>query len=412
MAEHSDRADLGADRAEATSDGRPVDETSAAELPPADHLPTADSDEDEPVAAAEAVAARISTPEEPLGRPGPALNRRSPFFVGLAGAAGVAVTYGAVQLITLSRDLIMLIVLAALLAVGLNPAVSWLARRRVPRWAAVAIVLFATVAVIGGFLAAAIPPLIEQTSRFVAQVPNLWHSLGDHSSLLGRLNDQFHLQQRLTSLVSQDSGALVQGVFGAGQVVLGALGSMLTVAVLTAYFLADLPRIRQTVYRLVPAARRPRAILLGDDIATSVSGFVLGNLLTSLIAGVLAFVWMEIFGIPYPVLLALFVAIMDLIPVVGSTLAGVAVCLTALSVSIPVAIATVAYVVVYRVAEDYLLVPRIIGRTVRLPAVVTFVAVLVGGVLLGVIGALVAIPIAAAARLVLVEVVFPRLDRS
>jgi predicted PurR-regulated permease PerM len=204
----------------------------------------------------------------------------------------------------------------------------------------------------------------------------------------------------------------VQGVFGAGQVVLGALGSTLTVLVLTAYFLADLPRIRQTVYRLVPAGRRPRAILLGDDIATSVSGFVLGNLLTSLIAGVLAFIWMELLGIPYPVLLALFVAIMDLIPVVGSTLAGIAVCLAALTVSLPVTIASVVYIVVYRVAEDYLLVPRIIGHTVRLPAVVTFIAVLVGGVLLGVIGAVVAIPIAAAVRLILVEVVFPRLDRS
>jgi len=115
--------------------------------------------------------------------------------------------------------------------------------------------------------------------------------------------------------------------------------------------------------------------------------------------------------VPYALLLNIFVAILDLAPVIGSTIAGVAVCLVALSVSLPVCLATIGFFVVYRLVEDYLLVPRIIGRVVEVPALVTVVAVLVGGALLGIVGALVAIP-AAALLLLTREMLFPRLDRT
>jgi len=134
--------------------------------------------------------------------------------------------------------------------------------------------------------------------------------------------------------------------------------------------------------------------------------------LTSLIAGLGTYVWMLIFGIPYPALLGLLVALLDLVPVVGSTIGGVVVTLVALTVSVPVAVATLIFYVVYRLAEDYLLVPRIIGRTVQVPAALTLVAVLIGATLLGLIGALVAIPAAAAIRLLLQEVTFRRMDRA
>ena len=153
-------------------------------------------------------------------------------------------------------------------------------------------------------------------------------------------------------------------------------------------------------------------ILIGDEIFTKVGGFVLGNVVTSVIAGLGTYLWMLAFGIPYPILLGLFVAIMDLIPVIGSTIGGAVVSLVALTVSLPVAIATLAFYIGYRLAEDYLLVPRIMGSTVKVPAVVSLVAVLVGGTLMGIVGALVAIPAAAALRLLLQEVTFRRLDRS
>ena len=358
------------------------------------------------------IAAQAAEETEGLGRPGRPMNRRSPFFVGMAAAAGVAVTYGLLQIVLKAGSVLILIGLALFISAGLDPAVSWLTRRGLRRWAAVCIVLLVVIGVIGGFLAAAIPPLASQATALAAQLPHYAHSLQDHSSQLGKLNARYHLEQRLQKLVSAKGTTLISGLLGAGKVVLGALGSALVVMVLTVYFLAGLPRIKLFVYRLAPHSRRTRVILLGDEIFTKVGGYVLGNVVTSVIAGLGTFLWMFIFDIPYPVLLGLFVALLDLIPVVGSTVGGFVVTMVALTVSLPVAIATLGFYIGYRLAEDYLLVPRIMGRAVQVPAVVSVVAVLVGATLLGIIGALVAIPTAAALRLWLDEVAFRRLDRG
>jgi predicted PurR-regulated permease PerM len=197
-----------------------------------------------------------------------------------------------------------------------------------------------------------------------------------------------------------------------GQVLFSALGSFLILTVLTVYFVTDLPRIRAGAYRLIPASRRPRAIVLGDEIFAKVGGYVLGNLAISFIAGMLKYAFLLIFGVPYALLLEITVAVLDLVPVVGSTAAGVIVCLVALTVSWPVCLATIGFFLVYRGVEDYLLVPKIIGGVVKVPALVTVVAVLLGGALLGIVGALVAIPVAAAVLLLAREVLFPRLDRA
>jgi predicted PurR-regulated permease PerM len=290
--------------------------------------------------------------------------------------------------------------------------VSWLCRHRMPRWAAVVTVIVGVLAVGAGFLAAAVPPMAAQTTALIHNMPHYMHELQDHNSSLGRLNTKYHIQQRLTSVLSSKGGSLIGGVLGAGELVLSAVSSMLLVLVLSVYFLASLPRTKLFAYRLVPHSRRPRAILIGDEILAKVGAFMLGNVLTSLIAGLGTFFWMLAFGIPYPVLLASMVALLDMIPVIGSTVGGVIVTLVALTVSLPVAIGTLVFYIVYRLAEDYLIVPRVIGHTVRVPAVVSMIAVLIGGVLLGIIGALVAIPVAASIRLLLQEVTFRSLDRS
>ena len=357
-------------------------------------------------------AATIAEETGGLGRPGRPMNKRSPFFVGMSAAAGVAVTYGLVELVIRARAVLVLIGLALFIAAGLEPAVSWLTRHRFPRWAAVTTILLIAVGVFAGFLAAAIPPLTTQATALANQLPHYLHTLQDHNSSLGRLNTRFHIQQRLSKLLSTKGTALVGGVLGAGALVLSAATSVLAVAVLVVYFLAAMPRIRLFVYRLAPQSRRARVILIGDEIFTKVGGFVLGNFLTSVIAGLGTYVWLLIFGVPYAILLALLVALLDLIPVIGSTAGGAIVSLVALTVSLPVAIATLGFYIAYRLAEDYLIVPRVLGRTVQVPAVVTVVAVLLGGALMGIVGALVAIPVAAALRLLLHEVAFHRLDSS
>jgi predicted PurR-regulated permease PerM len=193
--------------------------------------------------------------------------------------------------------------------------------------------------------------------------------------------------------------------------VFGAVSNLVIVAVLTVYFLADMPRIRATFYRFVPNSRRPRAILIGDEILAKVGDYVFGNVVTSVIAGVATFVWCAAFDIPYPVLLGAFVALLDLLPY-GSSVAGIIVAAVALTISIPVSIATAGFYIVFRLAEDYLLVPKIIGRAVKVPAGVTVVAVLIGGTVSGVVGALIAIPVAAAIQLLTQEILFPTLDEA
>jgi len=342
-----------------------------------------------------------------LGKPGQPLNSRSPFMIGMNGAAGVAVTYAIAELFIRAHSVLILIGLAFFIAAGLDPVVVWLTRHGLRRWAAVSVVVLSLLAVVGGFIAAAIPPLVAQTSTLIHDLPQYVH---DHSSTLGKLNDKYHVEQHFNSLVDTKGTTLIDGVIGAGQIVISTLSSIVLVAVMSVYFLADLPRTKLFFYRLVPHSRRPRAILIGDEIFTKVGGYVLGNVITSFIAGAGTFLWMMWFGIPYPALLGLLVFLLDLIPVIGSTIGGAIVTLVALTVSVPVAVATLVFYIVYRLAEDYLLVPRIIGHTVKVPALGSMIAIVLGGVVLGIIGALIAIPVAAAVQLILEEITFRRLD--
>jgi predicted PurR-regulated permease PerM len=347
-----------------------------------------------------------------LGRPGKPLNKRSPFFIGMSGAAGVAVTIGVVELLLKARSVLILVIVALFIAAGLDPVVRWLTRKGLPRWAAVVVVLLTVLVIIGGFIASAVPPLAAQTSALVNEMPKYMHQLQDHNSTLGKLNAKYHVQQRVTSLLSSKGTALIGGVLGAGELVVSAFSSMVLVLVLTIYFLASMERTKLFFYRLMPESRRQRGVLLGEEIFTKVGGYVLGNVLTSLIAGIGTFFWMLAWNIPYPLLLGLLVALLDLIPVIGSWVGGIIVTLVALTVSLPVAVATLVFYVCYKLAEDYFIVPRVMGRTVQVPALVSLIAVLLGGVLLGIVGALIAIPVAAAISLLIREIAFRRLDKS
>ena len=368
------------------------------------------SDEEGPVAEAEMLAAQMSSDEQPLGSLGRRFNRRSPFYIGLTASAGVAVTFAMVRVLALLSSMLVLFGVAFFLALGLEPAASWFVNRGLRRWLATTLVFVIFLAALGAFVAAAIPPLAQQAGDLIHQVPHYLQQAQDHSSAIGRLNDRFHLQQRVTDAINSSGGSALNGVVSAGTAIFGALADSLIAIILTVYFLVDMPRIRTTIYRLVPHTRRPRAILIGDEVFSKVGAYVLGNVLISVITGAATFIWLIVFSVPYPLLLAIFVALLDLVPIVGSTIAGVIVAAVALTVSFPVCVATIAFFVVFRLVEDYLLTPRIIGRVVKVPALITVVAVLVGGALLGIVGALVAIPIAAALQLLTQEVLYPRLD--
>lgn len=324
-------------------------------------------------------------------------------------SAGVAVTYGAVRLLGAAAPVLVSISAAMFFALGLNPAVSWLVQRRIPRWAAVSLVLAAVFGVLIAVVVAAIPPLVHETRQFADQAPHLLDQAQNRSTVVGRLIERFGLRQRVSDAIDSAGAPAIATVVRAGETVFSAVSDIVIVAVLTIYFLADMPRIRDFMYRFVPGSRRPRAILIGDAIMAKVGDYVFGNVMTSLIAGVATFLWCVVLDVPYALLLGVFVALVDLFPY-GSTLGGFVVASVALTVSVPVAATTLGFYIVFRLAEDYLLTPRIIGRAVHVSGGTTVVAVLIGGALLGIVGALVAIPVAAALQLLLSELLFPTLD--
>jgi predicted PurR-regulated permease PerM len=349
--------------------------------------------------------------EHRLGQRGERFNRRSPFVVGLTASAGVALTYGAVRVLGSMSSVLVLIGVAMFFALALEPAVSWLVNRKLPRWAAVTIVVTVVFLLVAGTLAATIPPLVREARQFVEQIPHYIKLAQDRSSLIGRINERVHLQQRITDVINGSGRFTIGGIVKTGSEIFGVVSDVVVVATLTVYFVSDMRRIRAGFYRLMPNSRRPRAILIGDEVVAKFGNYLLGNMLTSAIAGAATSVWCILLDVPYAVLLGVVVAVLDLFPY-GSSVGGFVVAAVSLSVSIPVCIATLVFYIGFRLGEDYLLTPRIVGRAVKVPAGVTIVAVLLGAAWLGVVGALVAIPVAAAVQLLVQELLFPALDEA
>jgi predicted PurR-regulated permease PerM len=355
------------------------------------------------------LAAQVSE-QQPYGLPGRRGDRSSPFRWGFTVTAGALLALVLGQAIATVEHELLLILIAAFVAIGLDPAVRFLVRRGMRRSFAVAVIVFAFLGAVAAFVAAAVPPLVEQATQLSDKGPGYLKQLNDKHTLLGRLNLEYHVSDNLQRKVS-GSGISAGGVLHAGTVVLSATFETIIVLALVIYFLADLSKIKNAVYRLVPKHRRPRVGLLGDEILARVGGYVLGNVLTSVVATVGSYVVLLILGVPYALVLSILVGILDLIPLVGSTIGGAIVALVALAtVSGTAALITVIYHVFYRLFADYVLNPRVLRRTVDVSPVVTVIAVLIGGALLGVTGALIAVPAAAAIQLVLVEVVYPQRD--
>lgn len=356
-------------------------------------------------------------PAEPgdpqFGRPGRPLRRDSPFAMGFLGALGVFLAWFLTQAFVQARSVIVLIIVSLFLAVGLNPLVEWLTARSMRRGLAIAIVFVGVIAAFVGFGFAVVPPAVEQSNEFVDELPRYLEDLRENRTIR-QFDEDYGLIDRAQEYVtSGDLGQrLFGGIVGVGRIVVGAVFSALSVLIMTLYFLASLPSMKHQAYRLVPASRRQRVQLLTDEVLTRIGGYVSGALAVGLIAGVTSYVFLSIAGVPYALALALFVAIFDLIPLVGATIAAVLVTLVGFTESVAVGIACIIFYVAYQQFENYVVYPRVMRRAVDVPAPLTVVAVLIGGALLGVIGALLAIPTAAALLLVIRQVTIPRMDRT
>jgi predicted PurR-regulated permease PerM len=350
----------------------------------------------------------------PLGRP---FNRAHPFLFGFLGALGVLTALALAQAMARASQMLVLILTALFLAIGLNPAVEAMRRRGLTRGLAVAVMLVVVVGFSAALAAAIVPPVINQTTQLISNAPEFLEELRRNSTI-AQLDKDYEFieraQERLTERV-QD-GKLVfsafGGVVGVGRTVLSGAFSFLTVLVLTLYFLAALPRMTSIAYRMVPISRRERVRLLSEEILVRIGGFVGGQLVIAALSGLSTLVLLTIMDVPYAISLAMLVAVFGLIPLIGATLGAIAVVLVSLTVSTVTTVIVLAFYVLYQQFENYVIAPRVMRRAVHVPAVVTIVSALIGASLLGLLGGLIAIPLAAAVLLVIEQVVIPRADRS
>jgi predicted PurR-regulated permease PerM len=349
--------------------------------------------------------------DNPFGVPGRRLSR-SPFIVGFAGGLGVLLAYVVGLTIADTRQVLVLILVAAFVAVGLDPVVVWLSGRGLSRNQAVLVVVVGALIALAGFIAAVAPPIAQQTTQLIHKAPSYVDRL-DQNATIARFDNRYHIVEKVQQRAKEGlSVNALGGVFGVGKAVLSAIGELFTVVILTIYFLANLPGIKRVVYRGVPRTRRARVGLLTDEMLARVGGYVLGNLATSVVAGATSFVWLLAWGVPYPVALALFIAVTDLIPLVGATIGAVGVTAVALFHGLVPGIATIVFFIVYQQFENYILQPRVMRRTVDVQPLLTILAALIGGSLLGILGALIAVPFAAAIQLLVTEVLYPRQDEA
>lgn len=342
------------------------------------------------------------------------LYEMSPIRIGFTGTIGALTAFGLSQALIQARSVLILIVVAMFIALGLNPLVEMLTRRRVKRGLAVLIVFVAVIVVIGLAGVAVVPVFTEQITTLVNTAPDTLQSLKDNPQIAA-LDDRFQLISKATDFLT--SGSLVSqlfgGLLGAGKVVLSAVFSGVTLLILTLYFLASLPTIKLAIYRLAPASRRARVGGLADKIFSRIGAYLSGMFVVVLTAGICSFIFLWIIGLrEYALALAVVVAILDFIPMVGATIAAVVVCIVAFVQSPTAGIAAVIFYLVYQQFENYVVQPRVMKASVDVPGAVVVIAALLGGALLGVVGALLAVPTAAAILILLREVVNPKLDTS
>ncbi|HEV7898667.1 MAG TPA: AI-2E family transporter [Planosporangium sp.] len=301
------------------------------------------------------------------------------------------------------RGILVLVVISLFIAVSLDPAVRWLVKKGLGRPAAVTLVIFFVLALFGVFIWSVVPPLVEQGGKLVSDLPGYLRKLPEESKPFRELSDRYNLTNRLGALAADLPTKIAGSAVGFLQQFFGAVLSTVTVLVLTIYFMADMPRMRRGLVRLFPHRRRPQVAEIVNVVVDKVGAYMIGNLIISLFAGISTFMCLALLKVPFALPLAIAVAIADLIPLVGATL-GAALCVlvTFFTVDLwPAGVIVLVFFIVYQQVENYLIAPRVLRNTVDLSSVAVLLVALIGGSVLGVVGALMSIPIAAAVKVVL-----------
>ncbi|MGH8861895.1 MAG: AI-2E family transporter [Jatrophihabitantaceae bacterium] len=352
--------------------------------------------------------------ENPYGRLGRPVSRQSAFYRGFVTTAGVLVAVVFGLAVREAASVLVLLLIAAFLAVGLNPIVEFAIRRGIRRgWAVLGVallvigVLAAIVTVVGGVLR-------NQVVTLINDLPSLIEDLRHHKTI-AHLDSKYHILSTIEQKVKNPDFLTDSfgGVFNVGLSVLTGVATTVIVFVLTLYFLAALPTLKRALYSLAPATRRERVVQLGDEILRRVGRYVIGAFLVALLAGTVSLIFLLSVGLAqYALPLAVMVALLDLVPLVGAITGATIVSIVGLANSLPIGLACIVFYLIYETLEGYVIYPRVMRSSVDVPEYVTIIAILVGGTLGGIIGALLALPIAAAMLLIIREVWVRRQDVS
>ena len=321
------------------------------------------------------------------------------------------------------RTIVLYVLVACFIAVLLAPATAVLERRGLRRTLAASLVFAAGLLSFAGLAFLFGVPLVNAVSHFSSQAPSLVRQAEHGTGAVGRLVTRFHLQhwvQTNAPKLSTYAASISKPALSIGAAAVSTIVSLLTIGVLSFYVLLELPKIWKALLGLLPQDVARRANRVATDASGAVSGYVLGNFVTSVIAGLVVFITLEILGVPFAPLLALWVALIDLLPLIGGLLAGVPTVLVALLHSPTAGIVTLIVFLVYQQIENHVLNPLVMSRTVRMSPALVLLAVLAGAVLGGrlhsgfgtLIGALIGIPVGSALQVIVRELRNPDLEGS
>jgi predicted PurR-regulated permease PerM len=351
------------------------------------------------------------------GKAGNPVSTSNPFYFGFMVTAGALIAFTLLQALASASAVFILIIISLFLAAGLNPAVLFFQNRGLKRGASVGAVMGLVLLFVAAFIAIAAPPLIDQGNQLVNNAPQLVKDL-NNNAFINDLNNRYgvidSLQTRVDSVIKDGQFAITAfgGVIGVGKAVVSGLVSTFTILVLTLYFLAALPQVVQISLRFVPATRRDRVSKLSNAIIARVGSFVGGQGIIAILAALFILIMGLIIGMPYTAPLAMVVLVCGFIPLVGHFIGMSIVTLVSLTKSPTTALVALGSYIIYVQIENYVITPKIMRKSLAIPGLVTIIAALLGTSLLGLIGGLLAVPIAAAVLLIIDEVVFPRADQS
>ncbi len=343
----------------------------------------------------------------------------NPFRVALVATLGVGVGLLLIGSIQTLSTILLYVGTALFLSLGLEPVVAFLERRKLKRWVAVLVTILGVLATFAGIVLMVVPIITSQVAQLVDAVTTFLQgtSLDDvkdwiHSAFpaiqVSAINDTISNAQ---NWLLSNWGDITGGVINVGIALFTGIGGAFIILILTIYFTASTPNLKAAVYQLVPASKRARFIDLAEQITDSVGYYVMGQVSMGVINGILSAIFLTIIDAPFPAVLAVIAFFFSLIPLVGTLTGSTIIVLTCLIPGLgspTTAIIAAVYYLVYMQIEAYVISPRIMNRAVSVPGAVVVIAALAGGSLLGLLGALIAIPVAASILIIYRQVVIPR----